>query len=170
MIQFITGLLCTLIMALFARGAAKKVEIDESGLAQLKPHRAILILGLCCFPILILFVAVMFIHPEVGVWIVGGLFSIIIGLCGVYFVGSHRNYRIYFDDEQITEVNWKNKVTVMSWDEVSKIKFNPLANMLRIEAPGRKMNLSPYLIGFKQFLQKMEEKTIWRAKDLRIPN
>ncbi len=89
---------------------------------------------------------------------------------GVYFLLFYLNYKLRFDEETIFLRGLLGKESSVKWSEIRNISYGSISGYVKIQTKNReKMKITYYLTGFKAFVEMMEIKTQWTAKELKLP-
>lgn len=164
----IIGVVVSASMYFMNKGANKEIE-SLDGITELRMNKFYQIVG---YSSLIIFsgfiVAVIYIN-EMAFYIALIFVFLLFGGTGLACVLWYRNHKITFDDNSIIVHNWRNQVEEISWEEITAIKFRPIAGNIKITGLNKIVKVHQHLVGLKTFTQKMEEKTKWKARDLKLP-
>lgn len=97
--------------------------------------------------------------------VAGLLFS----LGGIYLLLYYKNHSVFFDQKTITTTNLYGKTTEVEWKFIEEIKFSSLSGMITVKGDAKKAKLHQHLVGLISFIEEMEAKTKYTAKELKIP-
>jgi hypothetical protein len=81
----------------------------------------------------------------------------------------YRNYRLYFDNENIVVTDLFGKKNTMKWSEIEQVKSNAFTGYLTLSSATTQLKVHQNLKGMVAFKQVMEAQTKWTAKELRLP-
>ena len=165
----LVGIAVSFAMNYLNKGANQNVEKRKNGDIELGMNRLYQTLGLAGVGSAVVFIAVaLFIH-EKEVYIISTLMVLLFGGLGVPCLMYYKNHKVTFNDKTISVQNWKGKTNNITWTEINRIKFNPFSGYLKIYGLDKKLTIHQHLVGLKEFVKKMEEKTKWKANELKLP-
>ena len=78
-------------------------------------------------------------------------------------------HRVVFDEKMIYVTSWTGRSDEMSWEEIEDVTFSQVLGYLRLFSGNKKLNIQIHLVGFVELLRLMEDKTKFRAADLKLP-
>jgi hypothetical protein len=157
-------------LSLLKKEMSKKVEPQPDGSFELRISRMYFFTGVVCASIfLLLTVWILLDQDTPSEDRIFGLFFLIFSLLGVYFIVLYRNYRLYFDNENIVVTNLFGKKNTMKWSEIEKVRSNPFTGYLTLSSATTQLKVHQNLKGMVAFKQVMEAQTKWTAKELRLP-
>ncbi len=165
----IIGVVVSLVMLFINRAASKQVEANPEGQRVLKPNALYMVVGWMGIALGFFSIVVMVMYWEREVLAPAILLALLMGGGGYSLLLYYRNHRLAFDDEMIMITGWTGKRTEIRWVDINNIKYNLLSGYVKIYGLGQKANIHFQMVGLKSFLDMMEQKTKWRARDLRIP-
>lgn len=165
----IKGLAISLILLFLMKMSSKEVEVETEGFVVLKIHKIvqiisnILLIAIATIPLIGIYRQ----DEEILILSVVGFF--LFGSLAFAFLLFCKNYKVKFNDDKIIVHNWLNKTKEISWEEITQIKSKVVAGYIEINGNNKILKIQHYLVGLKSFTQKMEEKTKWTARDLKLP-
>lgn len=127
------------------------------------------ILGYISIGFASIFVIAALYYQEKEMYVMGLAMLLLFGGLGIPCLLYYRNHKLKFNDDKITVQNWRKKNQEISWAEIDEIKFNPFSGYLKLRGVNRKLTIHQHLVGLKEFIKKMEEKTKWKASELKLP-
>ena len=145
----------------------KEVEAENDGFITLNLPKLIQVLGYI-LAFVFAFSLIVFRDDDIF-FILTILIFLTIGLPGFILIFFYNNHKIKFNDDKIIVYSWRNKVKEIHWNEITKIKSNPFSGFIKISNADKTLKILHYLVGIKKFAEKVEEKTKWKAKDLKLP-
>lgn len=163
------GLAVSLAMNYMNKGASQEIAKNPSGEIELRMNKLYQILGYLSIGFASIFVIAALYYQEKEMYIIGMSMLLLFGGLGIPCLMYYQNHKLKFDDEKIVAQNWRKKIEEITWREIDEIKFNPFSGYLKIRGLNKKMTIHQHLVGLKEFTNKMEEKTKWKAKELKFP-
>jgi hypothetical protein len=157
-------------LSLLKKEMSKKVEPLTDGSFELRVSRIYFFTGAVCASIFLFFTVWILVDTDTpSEDRIFGLFFLIFSLLGVYFIVLYRNYRLYFDNENIVVTDLFGKKNTMKWSEIEKVRSNPFTGYLTLSSATTQLKVHQNLKGMVAFKQVMEAQTKWTAKELRLP-
>jgi hypothetical protein len=157
-------------LSLLKKEMSKKVEPQPDGSFELRMSRIFFFTGLVCASLFLFFTGRIFFDPNTpSEDRILGLFFLSLSLLGVYLIVLYRNYRLYFDNENIVVTNLFGKKKSLKWSEIEKVRSNPFTGYLTLSSASTQLKVHQNLKGMVAFKQVMEAQTKWTAKELRLP-
>lgn len=164
----ISGIAITAFLAYSNKKAATKVEKNEAEMFHLRVNGSYKWIGIIAIGFgLIVFIGVSM-EPEGlnAVAFIGTMLFIVLGLVVLMW---YYNHQLIFNETTIIVKDWIGKTKKMDWEEIEKIKFSPVMGYLRIYSKSEKLNIYQHLVGLIEFLKIMENKTDYKAAELKLP-
>lgn len=164
------GVAVFLAMLYLNKATARKVEPVEEGTYVLRIHRLYQIIGFLGLGLGV----VVFLLPLIQggmealpiALAMGGMFAALGGGCMLWY----KNHYLRFDAEKIAARNWLGRITEVQWTEIKSISFNSLSGLLSIrDCKGVAVKAHMHLVGLGVFMQEVEQKTSWTAKEVGLP-
>lgn len=167
--HIITAVLIGAFLAYSSRKSAKEVEKNIEGKYCLKINESYKWIGIASIILGIVVLIAAIISEEEGIFIIASFIILpFVGL-GILLMMWYQNHRLIFDEETITVKSWKGNTTIIKWEDIDNIKFSPIWGYLRIFSKSKKQNIHYHLVGLIEFVKMMENKTKYRAKELKLP-
>ncbi len=165
------GAIVAIFMSLMARSANKRVIADPDGSFTLKMHKFYGIIGILVIASLVVFIGMALLEGDKEMLSIGGGFlGICMGLPGIIVLLYYKNHKLIFDDQSMTAYSWSGGKTKINWDQVQKISFKGFSGLIKIQGEENQLiKAHMHLVGLKTFVEKVEEKTPWTAKELKLP-
>ncbi|WP_020531712.1 hypothetical protein [Flexithrix dorotheae] len=163
------GVGVSLAMNYMNKGTNQKIEKTVGGEIELRMNKLYLVLGLFFIGMTSIFVIAGIFYQDKGMYIISLVVFLIGGVAGTPCLLYYRNHKLKFNETSISVQNWKGTIRQIKWSEISQIKFNPISGYLKLIGVDKKLTIHQHLVGLKEFTTMMEEKTEWRAKDLKLP-
>jgi ABC-type Mn2+/Zn2+ transport system permease subunit len=136
---------------------SKKVEPLPDGSFELRVSRIYFFTGAVCACIfLFLTVWILLDQDTPSEDRIFGLFFLIFSLLGVYFIVLYRNYRLYFDNENIVVTNLLGKKITMKWSEIEKVRSNAFTGYLTLSSASTQLKVLQSLKGFVAFRDELQ--------------
>ncbi|CAM1358273.1 hypothetical protein [Tenacibaculum xiamenense] len=146
----------------------KRIRKNVHGKFFLKLNSIYKWLGfLCCF-IASFILGFLITHWNTEIYILGPLTVLLFLGMGVTVLIWYYNFGVVFDQKRITRTNWYNAKSTISWNEIENIKFNIITSNLKIYSRVNSITIPQQTVGFVEFLNLMEEKTGYKAHELKI--
>ena len=164
----VIGAVITTMMYFVNKGANKAIE-TINGVTELRMNKFYQIVGYSALVIFLGFIVAAIYINETAFYIALIFIFLLFGGTGLACVLWYRNHKIIFDDNKITVYNWKKQVEEIYWEEITAIKFRPIAGNIKITGSNKIVKVHQHLVGLKTFIQKIEEETQWTARDLKLP-
>jgi hypothetical protein len=168
----LVALSVTLTLSYLSKATSKDVVGNEQGQYILRMHKLYYIVGV----IALVFAAVFIISPlivddpDFGLYITIFCMLLLFGGLGLLSVLYFRRHYVLFDDTNVEVSSPFGKRKCLLWNEVTKAKFNPSSGLLTLTSKtGDKVSVHYHLIGFPKFVEQLENKTTWTAKQLKLP-
>lgn len=154
----------------FKKGNADKVQKNLSGNYVLRLPKMYKFIGILSIFIIIFFIILaLLIQDEVLVILTIVMLAFFGGL-GVPCLLAYKNYSVELNEKTITTFNWIGKKKVLFWSEIKDIKFSPISGYIKIFGNHKDvLKINHHLNGLNLLKSKIDEKTRWNAKDLKIP-
>ena len=144
-------------LALLKREMSKKVEPNSDGSFELRVTRLYLIIGVFCTTLFLIPFFWMLLSPELpGEDRIYSLFFLFFSLLGVYLIVLYRNYRLYFDNENIVVTNLFGKNKSLKWSEIEQVKYNHFTGYLTLSSAKYRIKVLQNLKGFAAFTNALE--------------
>jgi len=144
-----------LAIAYLSKDTKKSLSRNEEGKYVLRLNRAHQIGGLICVAIALGALAIGVLGEEEYLFLMCSPFLLSFGCIGWYSIASYFNHEVVFDENLIAITDWKGVTETISWEQIEKISFSRNWGYLYL-----------YIIGLVTFVQMMEQRTKWRAKDI----
>ena len=113
-------------------------------------------------------VGLLFTNQKDSIWV--SFFPILIfSIPGTILLMWYFNHQLTFDEKTIRVRNWIGKSKELNWNKIENIKFNSTLGYLQLFSGSDKINIHFHLVGLIAFLRLMENKTNFKATDLKIP-
>ena len=90
-------------------------------------------------------------------------------IMSIYLLSWYYNYEVVFDESRIRATTWKTRRKTINWNEVVKVRFNPILGSLKLYTNKERLVVLQHSTGFIEFLRMMESKTNYSAAGLKIP-
>lgn len=161
--------LMMLVMFYYQKLATKKVAKNIDGKIELRMPKINLYVGIFCMLLGLFFFVAMFFEFTLPVVLMASAMIAFFGGIGFWSVVSYYNFSVQYDEEQIIYNSWKNEKTNLRWNEITFAKFSSLSSNLTLSNFDRKIKIPYYVPGFQQFADKMEAKTKFKRKELKLP-
>ncbi|MGJ8661361.1 MAG: hypothetical protein ACSHXL_04940 [Bacteroidota bacterium] len=165
------GVVVTLVISYLNKKVRVQVIPIEGDLFHLRLHKLYYYIGIGS----VIFGCVGFILPTVLVetgdgWIVGLFFLLLFGVLGLLCVLLYVNHSFNFNTKHLESSNILAKKKSVLWEDIESIKFNPFSGYIVFrDNKSEKVKAHVHLVGITNLLNKMEEKTQWKKKDLKLP-
>jgi hypothetical protein len=144
-------------LSLLKKEMSKKVEPLPDGSFELRVSRIYFFTGAVCACIfLFLTVWILLDQDTPSEDRIFGLFFLIFSLLGVYFIVLYRNYRLYFDNENIVVTNLLGKKITMKWSEIEKVRSNAFTGYLTLSSASTQLKVLQSLKGFVAFRDELQ--------------
>ena len=146
----------------------KRIRKNVHGKFFLKLNSIYKWLGfLCCF-IASFILGFLITHWNTEIYILGPLTVFLFLSMGIGVLIWYYNYEVIFDQKRIVVTNWKKRQLTIMWNEIENIKFNVVTSNLKIYSKMISINIPQQTVGFVEFLNLMEERTGYKAHELKI--
>lgn len=165
----IIGIAVSLAMNFMNKGASQNIRENENGEIELRMNKLYQILGYLCIGITTIFVLAAIYYQDEEMYLIGGIMFLLFGGLGLPILMYYNNHKLRFNDDRILVHNWLGKSNEIKWSEIDSIKFNPFSGYLKINGLNKKLTIHQHLVGLKEFLKRMEEKTKWKVSELKLP-
>lgn len=165
----VIGLVVSFMMSYMNKGASQKIEENENGEIELQMNKLYQIIAYISIAIAIVFIIAAVYYQDNEIYLVSGLMLLLFGGLGVLVLMYYRNHKLKFGEERLVVQNWKGQKTELKWTEINHVKFNPFSGYLKINSLTKSLTIHQHLIGLRSFIEKMEEKTKWKAAELNLP-
>lgn len=143
-------------LSLLKKEMSKKVEPLTDGSFELRVSRIYFFTGAVCACIFLFFTGWILLDPDTpSEDRIFGLFFLIFSLLGVYFIVLYRNYRLYFDNENIEVTNLLGKKNTMKWSEIEKVRSNAFTGYLTLSSASTQLKVLQSLKGFVAFRDEL---------------
>ncbi len=163
------GIVVSLFMNYLNKAASKPLEVEEEGRYVLKMHKLYQWIGWLSIALGLVALISMVLLFDIEMAIIGVAMFLLFGVLGWLCLMSYNRHKVVFDEHQMTISSWQGKVLFFAWDEISDIKFNPISGYIKVYGPQGIGKIHMHMLGLKSFVHMMEQKTKWRAKELKIP-
>lgn len=163
------GLAVNLAMRYMSKGASQEIDKDMNGDIELRMNKLYQIVGFVSIGFALIFVIAALYYQEKEMYMIGTAMLLLFGGLGLPCLMYYQNHKLKFNDTRIIAQNWKKKTGEITWTEIDDIKFNPFSGYLKIFGLNKKLIVHQHLVGLKAFTKKMEEKTKWKASELKLP-
>lgn len=163
------GLVTTLVMSYMNNAAGKAVEKNALGYIEIRMNRLYQISGLGCLTITSIFLVAGICYNDKEMYITAALMFFLFGGLGAICLLYYHNHVVKFNDETIIVKNWKGKKKEIKWAEIYHIEFNAFSGYLKLSASNTEVCIHQHLVGLKELVKRMEEKTRWTASGLKLP-
>lgn len=163
------GVAVSFVMLYINKAASKPVAENAEGQRVLEVNKLYLVIGWLGIAMGVGSLLLMVFMWEPGIEVPAIISTLLFGGSGYMMLLYYRNHKVVFDEERVTVIGWTGKRFSVKWAEINDIKFNSLSGYIKLYGLGEKANIHFQIMGIKSFLDMMEAKTNWRAKDLRIP-
>ncbi len=158
-----------LVMAYVLGTSNKVVQPDASGKIRLRLHKVYYWIG--CFSIAFGAIPTTLFLVDgdfTGEWWVLLVF-LGFGALGWICIMWYNNHQVCFDEDKMEVTNWRGEKRIMYWHQIKKAKFQSVQSYIVFDDTINTVKVNTYLMGIAAFLAKMEQKTKWTAKKLKIP-
>ena len=159
-------------MALLKKSANTQVKANKNGMHFLRMAKLYGILGWLFVVLGFVFTALLliFLYDEKNLVLLLIIELLMTFGLGVPCVLYYQNHWVQFDNNNIKVSNFFNKNQTLNWKDIAVTSFNPLTGYLTFkDLKENTLKIHMHLVGFVSLVKKMEEKTKWSAKDIRIP-
>lgn len=146
-----------------------EVETETDGFVILKMHKILQIISKILMVAIIAIPLIGLYRQDKEILILSIIGFFLFGSLAFVFLLFCKNYKVKFNDDKIIVHNWLNKTEEISWEEISLIESKVIAGYIEISGNSKTLKIQHYLVGLKTFVKKVEEKTKWKAKDLKLP-
>jgi hypothetical protein len=168
----LVALSVTLTLSYLSKATSKEVISNERGQYLLRMHKLYYIVGI----IALVFGAVFTISPiivddpDLALYIIVFLMLLLFEGLGLLSVLYFRRHYVLFDDTKVEVRSPFGGTKSLLWNEIAKAKFNLSSGLLTLtNKTGEKVKVHYHLVGFPRFVEQLENKTTWTAKQLRLP-
>lgn len=162
----------TLTLSYLSKATSKEVVSNEEGQYLLRMHKLYYIVGIIALVFGAIFVVSPLIvdHPDLTLYIIIFLMLLLFGGLGLLSVLYFRRHYVLFDDTKVEVSSPFGGTKSLLWNEIAKANFNPSSGLLTLTSKtGDKAKVHYHLVGFPRFVEQLENKTIWTAKQLKLP-
>jgi len=166
---FISSLVSFIVFYSLKKGSERKFQLNRSGYFELRMHRMYQIFGYISLVIIVFFIVGIFNETSLGIILIEFIMIILFGAMGIILLLNFRNHKVLYNHDRIIVIDRLGNRSSTYWNEITDIKFRRFSGTLKITNGPEKLILSKNLLGLNDFLRKLEEKTKWKAKDLKIP-
>ena len=163
------GFAVALFMNYLNRSANRGSIKNKSGQYELRMNRLYQIVGLLSIFIAIVFLIAAIYYQEKEMYIIGFAMVLLFGGLGIPLLLYYINHRLIFDEDKITSTGWTKKEITLRWDEITEISFSPFWGKIKVQGQNSQLNIHQHLVGLKEFVKLMENKTMWKASNLKLP-
>ncbi len=167
--HIITGIAIAAFLAYSNKKSSYNVEKNKAGSYHLRMNKSYMWIGaLGTIFGLIISIGIL-IESEEGTLLSAFMVFMMFSGLGVTILMWYYNHQLVFDEETIQVKSWTGKTLEINWGEIRKIKFSPIMGYLRIHSKSKKLNIHQHLMGLVEFIKMMENKTDYKAIDLKLP-
>lgn len=168
----LVALSITLTLSYLSKATSKDVVSNEQGQYTLRMHKLYYIVGIIALVFAAAFIISPLIvdDPDLVLYITIFCMLLLFGGLGLLSVLYFRRHYVLFGDTNVEVGSPFGKRKSLFWNEITKAKFNPSSGLLTLTSnTGDKVRVHYHLIGFPKFVEQLENKTTWTAKQLKLP-
>jgi len=164
------GIAVAVALAFLNKAASNQTTLNEFGWYELRMNRLYQIVG-----VLVGIMGLSFLYLLIGERDSAAFITIVILSLGFAYLGLYcwlwyRNHRVKFNEETIKASNAFGKSNSIKWSEISKISYNSFSGLISVmDQQGAAVKIHQHLVGLNTFVEFMEQRTKWNAKDLKLP-
>lgn len=159
-------------LAYLNKATGRQIVPGAQGKYLLRLHKLYYIVGLISVAVGGIFLVAPLIinEPNVGMYIMVFLVILFFGGLGLLSILYYKNHYVLFDTNKIEVRNVFGKIKIFYWNEIKEASYNPHSSLLTlINESGQKVKIHQHLVGLSKFIDYLEEKTCWTAKQLKLP-
>lgn len=160
------GLAVSFSLSYMNKGTNQSVGRNAEGFVELRMNKFYQILGYVVLGLGFIILLVIIYYQEKEMTLIGALAILFVVGLGLPVLLYYRNHKVYFNEETVTVISWTGKKQVIRWEEIQKISFNAFSGYLKLFGLANKVKMHQHLVGLKEFIKMMEEKTNWTAKSI----
>ena len=168
----LVALSVTLTLSYLSKATSKDLVSDEQGQYLLRMHKLYYIAGIVALVVGAVFIVSPLIvdNPDLPLYIIVFLMLLLFGGLGLLSVLYFKRHYVLYDDKKVEVSNPFGVIKSLLWNEIAKAKFNPSSGLLTLTSnTGEKVKVHYHLVGFPRFVEQLENKTTWTAKQLKLP-
>lgn len=156
------------IMTLLLNASKKKAKRNVDGNTILRLPYFYFIIGVICSLFCVGIGVFGLLNSPKEDWFFIVIVCLIFFSLGLYLTLSI-NHNVIISDQFIEEINFFRQRKKIKWSEIEKIKFGIVSQMLKIQGSKTKIKVHLHMIGFKELVAKIEDKTKFDKNEIRLP-
>ena len=168
----LVALSVTLTLIYLSKATSKEIVSNEQGQYLLRMHKFYYIVGAIGLVFGAIFIVSPLIvdDPDLTFYIIVFLMLLLFGGLGLLSVLYFRRHYVLFDETKVEVRSPFGGTKNLLWNEIAKAKFNPSSGLLTLTSKtGDRVMVHYHLVGFPRFVEQLENKTTWTAKQLKLP-
>lgn len=168
----LVALSVTLTLSYLSKATSRDIVSNEQGQYLIRMHKLYYIVGIIALVFSVVFIVSPLIvdDPDLSLYIIIFCMLLLFGGLGILSVLYFRRHYVLFDSTKVEVSSPFGGTKNLFWSEITKAKFNPSSGLLTLtNKNGDKAKVHYHLVGFPRFVEQLEKKTSWTAKQLKLP-
>ncbi|MFM7021673.1 MAG: hypothetical protein ACKOXB_01740 [Flavobacteriales bacterium] len=165
--SFLIPVVVSLVMAFLYAASRKKPIEDEMGNKILRLPVFFYVLGVISIVFGLVLSLLVFSNEE-DVFISIPFFMLFF-ILGMVLIIGRKNTQTVITPEKIIHTSFWGKTKELNWEEISKLSYGKMSQELKIESKKKKIRVHVLMVGFKELLSEIENRTSHSIRDLGIP-